>query len=612
MSTVTMKELGLKGMLLVSGLIVVAASPVDLATSPSPVADAARGGDLETVRDLLRQGGDVNAAQGDGMTAIHWAALANDLELAETLLYAGANVKATTRIGSYTPLVLASRSGSAPMVERLLAAGSDANVVTDTGATPLMLAAASGSPDAVRLLLDHGADIEAKESSAGETALMFASASNRRDVIDLLVERGADPAVTTRVIDVPELTKEAEEAFRKRLERVRDERKAQAAAEGGPVPSDEGAEDGEQGAKQGGKNLFAKLFGWMVPNKERTEPEGEGRRRRESYGDRVGQQGGMSALLLAARQGHFEAVEALLQAGADVNQVAEGSKTSPLLIATMNGHFDLASYLLEQGADPNLASEPAAVTPLYSVINLKWAPRAGYPQPTAQHQQTLTHLDLMKALLEKGADPNARLTKKVWFTGYNFDRSGIDEQGATPFWRAAYGSDVAAMKLLKSFGADDTIPTKAPPSRPRVGNQQGREVKDVSGLPPVPVGGPALSPLHAASGAGYGEGFAANDHRNHPAGFMPAVRYLVEVCGADVNARDHEGNTPLHNAAARGDVEMIEYLVSKGADVKVVNREGQSTADMANGPVQRIQPFPEALELLVSLGAVNNDKCVSC
>ena len=81
---------------------------------------------------------------------------------------------------------------------------------------------------------------------------------------------------------------------------------------------------------------------------------------------------------------------------------------------------------------------------------------------------------------------------------------------------------------------------------------------------------------------------------------------------ADVNAFDHEGNTALHHAAARGDVEMIQYLVSKGANVKAVNREGKTTADMANGPVQRIQPWPEALALLEKLGAKNNHKCVSC
>ena len=184
--------------------------------------------------------------------------------------------------------------------------------------------------------------------------------------------------------------------------------------------------------------------------------------------------------------------------------------------------------------------------------------------------------------------------------------------GATPFWRAAYGSDVAGMKLLRAYGADTNIPTKNPGVRPFVANQRARELKDVSEQAPVPVGGPAMTPLHGATGAGYGEGFAANNHRNHPAGFMPAVRYLVEECGADVNARDQEGSTPLHNAASMGHVELIEYLVSKGADVTAVNREGRSTADMANGPVQRVQPFPEARDLLVSLGAVNNNRCVSC
>jgi len=134
----------------------------------------------------------------------------------------------------------------------------------------------------------------------------------------------------------------------------------------------------------------------------------------------------------------------------------------------------------------------------------------------------------------------------------------------------------------------------------------------VATTPPVPVGGPGVPPLVAAAGSGYGEGFAANSHRFAPGGMLAAVKYLVEELHADVNAKDHEGNTALHNAAARGDVEMIQYLVSKGADVKAVNREGKTTADMANGPVQRIQPWPEALALLEKLGAKNNHKCVSC
>jgi len=120
-----------------------------------------------------------------------------------------------------------------------------------------------------------------------------------------------------------------------------------------------------------------------------------------------------------------------------------------------------------------------------------------------------------------------------------------------------------------------------------------------------------LSP-RAASGVGYGEGFAANVHRHVPDGWLPAVRYLVEEHGADVNARDHNGFTPLHHAAARGDNELILYLVEKGADVTAVARRGQTTVDMANGPVQRISPFPETIALLESLGAKNNNNCVSC
>jgi hypothetical protein len=168
------------------------------------------------------------------------------------------------------------------------------------------------------------------------------------------------------------------------------------------------------------------------------------------------------------------------------------------------------------------------------------------------------------------------------------------------------------MKLLLRYGADPTITTTKPFSRPR-GTDADRDAPavDVSGQP-VPPGGPGIPPLLAAAGSGYGEGFAANAHRFAPTGMLAAVKYLVEELHVDVNARDHEGNTALHNAASRGDNEMIEYLVSKGADPKAVNRAGQTTVDMANGPVQRTQPYPDTIKLLEGLGARNNHKCVSC
>jgi ankyrin repeat protein len=328
------------------------------------------------------------------------------------------------------------------------------------------------------------------------------------------------------------------------------------------------------------------------------------------YNEMVAATGGMTPLHLAVRQEHADTVKALLEAGADVNSVSAGDKTSPLLMAAINGRFDLALHLLERGADPKLASENG-VTPLYAALNVQWAPKALYPQPRAHMQQKASYLDLMKALIEKGAVVDARLKKKVWYSGYNFDLSGVDETGATPFWRAAYASDVDAMKLLAAHGADPRIRTMKAAGRPRTGDGQ-RDVKDVSGLPPVPTGGPAITALQAAAGVGYGEGFAANSHRFAPGGMLAAVKYLVEELDADVNAPDHEGNTALHHAAARGDNEMIRYLVSKGADVMVVNREGRTTVDMANAPVQRVEPFPATIALLESMGAKNNHNCVSC
>ena len=516
------------------------------------------------------------------MTALHWAAMKDDADLAQLLLYAGANARATTRLGAYTPLILAAKNGSARVMAPLLKAGADVNAATSNGATPLMLAAASGSVDAVRILVDHGADVNAKESVRHLTPAMFAAASNRAPVLELLAKRGADVKATSKVTDLAALSK--------------DPAALRAFTQGNPAPPGEPPAAGRSGPASTGRGGRGQQTAGVDRNYQLNEL--------------VMAQGGLTPLLLATREGHMESVRVLLDAGADVNQVSAGDRTSPLLIATINGHFDLATFLLEKGADPRAAADNNA-TPLYAALNVEWAPKSLYPQPRAQLNQKTTHLDLMKALLEKGADPNLRLNKKVWYSGYSFDLSGVDESGATPFWRAAYASDVDAMKLLVAYGADPNIRTKRMAGRARAGDVD-REVKDVSGLPPVPVGGPAVTPLQAAAGVGYGEGFAANSHRFAPSGMMAAVKYLIDELHVDVNAFDHEGNTALHHAAARGDVEMIEYLVANGANVHAVSREGRTTADMANGPVQRIQPFPEALALLEKLGAKNNHKCVSC
>ena len=546
------------------------AAPFLRAAGPASVADAAMAGNRDAVKALLQSGADVNTAQADGMTALHYAAMKNDGELAKMLLAAGANVKAATRLGGYTPVLLAARSGNAAALEVLLTSAPSrelANSATSNGTTALMLAAQAGNVDVVKLLLANEAKIDAKEAARSETALMFAAAYGRADVIRLLTAKGADTRATTKVVDLSVFAKEEQERF------------AQFAAQQGR---------GGRGRQTGAAGID----------------------RQYSYTELVGYQGGLAPLHLAARQGSLDAVQALLDAGADVNQPSAGDKATPIIVATLNGYFDLARFMLERGADPNLA-QMNGVTPLYAAINCQWAPRAGYPQPRAYEQQKTSYLDLMNALIDKGANLNARLRMKVWYSGYDFDLSGVDEIGATPFWRAAYASDIEAMKLLVARGADPNIPSMKGAGRPRTGDAQ-REVEDVSKAPPVPVGGPGVPPVVAAAGSGYGEGFAANSHRYAPTGMLAAVKYLIEELHADPNARDHEGNTALHNAAARGDVEMIKYLVSKGADVKAVTREGKTTADMANGPVQRIQPWPEALALLESLGAKNNHRCVSC
>jgi ankyrin repeat protein len=588
----------------------------------SPVADAAARGDKAAIRDLLKQGADVNAAQGDGMSALHWAADSGDAELADLLIYGGANTGAVTRIGLYTPLHLAAKSGSAAVAKALIKAGAAVNARSNpSGATPIHLAALSGSVDVINLLADAKADLNAREAEWEQTPLIFAASANRADAITALIKRGADPNLSSKTIDVAkqgQLDRAAVERQRKVIE--------------GFVGKDSGKRPTPaqmQAAIEASREL---LRSGVVPPPDPNAPPPRGFNP-EEINPPVSAKGGMTALLHAARQGYIESATALLDGGADINKAQAGDNTSPLLTAVINGQFDLAMLLIKRGADPNLTAKNNGVSPLWAAVNTMWQPRTRFPQPQEMELQKHTYLEVMQALLDKGADPNHRITSHPWYlvyTGCGNRNCGLaDTSGSTAFWRAAYGTDLMAMKLLVAYGADPTIPTMSPRERPQRGGgppgapaqpqgaggaiiptaEQGMEKYDA---PPIPYGGPGAFPIHAAAGVEYGEGFAGNAHRHAPDAWLAVMKYLVEELGADVNHRDNDGYTPLHHAAARGDNELILYLVSKGADVKAVARSGQTTADMANGPVQRLSAIPETIALLMKLGSKNNNRCVTC
>jgi ankyrin repeat protein len=589
----------------------------------SRVADAAMRNDLEAVRALLKQAADANSSQGDGMTALHWAALNGNADIAQLLIYAGATVKATTRIGSYTPLYLAAQYGNATVMDVLLKAGADAKVTAIGGVTPLMMAASSGDPNTIKALLEYGADVNAKETSNGQTAMVFAAAFDRPDAVKILARYGADlnhkSNLITRVYS--ELT----------------DRNA-------PPPSSNGQNQAGQRGQRGqagqpaGQRGAQPITPYETPQQGQQPPaaqpqpglsqpqtgqfqQGQGRGNLPRDPTRAGgnPKGQLTPLMYAARQGNEAAAAALIDAGAKLNeQSADGS--TAVLLAAINGHFDLARMLVERGADVNIPSVDGA-TPLYGVINMQWARKTLHPQPTTKYEKTY-YLDLVKLMLDRGADANARLKKDLWYDGFGFSLDSTNATGATAFWKCADVADVDGMKLLVSRGADPNV-------------------KNIDNV----------TPLLVASGAGY----HGNDDIISPAGRMAAVRYLVDEIHADVNAVDgREGMTAfnpdaapvapvvpaavnqqpasgqqpmpmmmlgrnpaggysaLHNAAQRGDNEMILFLVSRGARLDAVSKNGNTITDMANGPRQRVQPFAETIALLEALGVKNSYKCVSC
>lgn len=581
--------------------------------------EAARVGDVAAVSALLGAGADVNAARGDGITALHLAAEHGHAGVARPLLDAGAAVGSGTRIGSYTPLHLAARGGHADVVALLLEAGADPVApTTNSLATALHLAAAAvRGHEAVAALLRHGADPNAREASAGQTPLIFAAAANRAEAIAALLEGGADPSLATDEVDVLRslaLDRESSRRFRERL-RQPPETAGPYGPDAGPPPAgrtrpDEPSPTTVQAAIHDEREFLRSghdvglVDAHTLARVGSDYPGGPDVVRPPYREVLVGRTGGMTALLYAAREGNREAAAALLDGGAGIDQrSADG--TSPLLMTALNGHFDLALELIERGADPDPAAFTDGATPLFATLQTQWAPKSNYPQPRAQDRQRAGHIEVLQALLEAGADPDPRLHTHLWYWEFGLTKMGIDLTGATPFWRAAFAQDIEAMRLLVAHGADPNIPTRWPDVGMRERRQQDGRQQEDSGLPHIPPGAPNAWPIHAATGGGY-LGLGAFSVRNRPRQFMTAVRYLVEELGADVNHRDSWLYTPLHYAASRGDNELIEYLVAQGADVRAITRLGQSTADMARGGragfFKRVA-YPETLELLTNLGS---------
>ena len=361
------------GAAVAAGAGTAAGAPSESAVDASLV-DAAEQGRAALVRVLVDGGADVNATQVDGMTALHWAVYHDDAATARLLVHAGADADAGNRYG-VRPLALAATNANADIVRLLLEAGADANASLLGGETVLMTAARTGSPEAVDALVAHGADPDARERR-GQTALMWASAEGHTGIVHALVEAGAD--------------------------------------------------------------IRASLTSGFTP------------------------------LFFAVREGHIDVVETLLDAGVDVNAVLARVKDgpdeavnnasyrpvddgmSPLLLAVRNGHFELAVALIEAGADPN--DQRTGFSPLHTMSWVRKPDASDRGDPPPEGSGNLTGLQFVRTLVELGADVNARLQPTEARPPHTASRLGVE--GATAFLMAADRADAPLMELLLELGAD--------------------------------------------------------------------------------------------------------------------------------------------------------------
>jgi ankyrin repeat protein len=526
---------------------------------------------------LIRAGADVNAANRVGMTPLTMASIYGNAPIIDKLLKAGADAKSLGPNGE-TMVMFAARNGNPAAIKVLLEGGADVNAREPLrGTTALMWAAEQKHPEAVKALLAAGADPAAKSGGAGLPRNYLAGRVNTR-VVDEARERRLRAQAAGRTYDeqfewerqngVPMLGQrglgQALGPDGLPLQQGQGGRQGGAPPQGAPAAqgAPAGAQAPEAGAQAqggGGRGRGAGFGGRAAgagggqapgargqgqggaaaaPQGQNAQPEPDDDDTEVVVAGLVGGGGGgLTPLIFTAREGDLESARALLDAGADVNQSSEYGWT-PLLTAVNNRNYQLAKLLVDRGADVNLANK-GGWTPLYLATDNRNIEGGDYPVP----KPDMDHLELIQLLLEKGANPNARV-KDNTLTRTIFTMQWFLEDGATAFIRAAQSGDTALMKLLLKYGADPKIKTS--------------------------FGDTALT---AAGGIGWVPGVTYERSAKEN---VEALRMLLDL-GLDPNDANNDGRTALMGAAMKGRNDAVLLLVERGADLAQKDRGSRDT-----------------------------------